>query len=106
MVNGEIGSYKITYIKGKPDVLYSKMFDGIDAALDYGHKLPGRWLLFKKAGQDKQDYAWKLLPYGAASSFTLAIRADQARWVILIAITIIGFYLFGKFFFKTPAKIY
>ena len=108
MEKGEVGIYKVAYYKsGKPEILFSKMFDGIDAALDYGHKLPSRWVVFKKAGQDGTDYAWKLLPYGAASSFKLGVRMDQARWVILICILLIAFYLFGKVFFKSaPPKMF
>lgn len=106
MVNGEVGNYKIAYLKGKPDVLYSKMFDSVEAALDYGHKLTGRWLMFQRIGHEKQDYAWKLLPYGAYSSFKMGVRAEQAKWVIISALVLIAFYLTSKFLFKTSAKIY
>lgn len=106
MVKGEVGTYKIAYLKDNINILYSRMFDSIEPALDFGHKTPGRWLLFQKVGHDGVDYAWKMLPYGSHSSYRLGIKVDSAKWVIAIVLTLIAFYLFGKYFFKSPAKIY
>jgi hypothetical protein len=101
MIQGNVGPYKITYLKAdQKDILYSRMFDKIEVALDYAHSLKGSWLLFKKAGQKDDDYAWKLLPYGDYRYFSAGTTAYRYRFIILFVILVIVFYAGKNLLFK------
>lgn len=103
MVQGNIGPYKVIYTKDKPNVVYGKMFDSIEVALNFAHKLSGRWLLSQKIGHDKDDYAWKVLPYGAHVSYSIGIKADRLR-VVIIVLLVIALIYFGKNMFNFKPK--
>jgi hypothetical protein len=102
MVQGNVGTYKVAYVKDKTHILYSRMFDKIEAALDFAHKLPNRWLLFQKIGHDGDDYAWKLLPYGAYKSYKAGIKLDSMRVLLGIMAFIAVVYLAKKIFSAKP----
>lgn len=102
MIQGNIGPYKISYLKDKSTVLYSRMFDKIEVALDFAHKLTGRWLLFQKIGHDGDDYAWKLLPYGAYQSYKIGVKIDHARFVVAILLTFVVIYFARQLFSLKP----
>jgi hypothetical protein len=98
MVNGEVGNYKIAYIKENDTVLYSKMFDTIDQAMNFGHSLKTRWLIMKRIGQDGEDYAWKILPYGASSAYRIGLKIDHVRYVLIAIFIFIAIYWMSKLF--------
>ena len=104
MINGNVGPYQIIYLKDKTSVIYSKMFDKIEVALDFAHKIPGRWLLLQKIGHDGDDYAWKLLPYGASSSFHIGVKADHVRY-ILIGLAVLVLIYFARRIFSLKPKL-
>ncbi len=104
MVQGEIGTYKVAYLKaGEAGVLYSKMFDKIEPALDFAHKAKSRWLLFQRSGSDSENYAWKILPYGAYKSYDNLIWVDSIRYVFIVAGLILAVWLISKMFNKVGA---
>lgn len=103
MISGQVADYKVAYIKDNSSVMYAKMFDKIEPALDFAHKLPGRWLLMKRVGQDGADYAWKILPYGASSSYRTCIKLDAARYLIFGIAIIAIIYFAAKLFSKKSA---
>ncbi len=87
MIQGQIGTYKIDYLKpGESATLYTRMFDKIEPALDFGHALKGKWLVFQKEGQNESDYSWKLLPYGDHKSYNRAIIIDSMWWVVVVLV--------------------
>jgi hypothetical protein len=102
MVQGNIGPYKVAYVKDKTNILYARMFDKIEVALDFAHKLPGRWLLFQKIGHDNDDYAWKLLPYGAYKSYKAGIKLENMRVLLVIMAFIAVVYMAKKIFSLKP----
>lgn len=104
MIQGNIGPYKVSYLKDKSSVLYSKMFDKIEVALDFAHKLTGRWLLFQKIGHDGDDYAWKLLPYGAHASYKIGVSMDKIKVIIVVLLALVVIY-FAKNIFSLKPKL-
>lgn len=101
MIQGQIGTYKIDYLKPtEGEIVYTRMFDKIEAALDFGHELKGKWLVFQKDGMSDTDYSWKLLPYGAYKSFNRAILIDSMWWVIIGIAAFVLVWWIMKFFKK------
>lgn len=98
MLTGDIGDYKVTYVKSDSSIIYAKMFDAIEPALDFAHKLPNRWILAKRAGQSGPDYAWKVLPYGAYKSYRVLASVDSARYLIIGFALVIAVFLLTKLF--------
>lgn len=80
------------------------MFDKIEVALDFAHKITGRWLLFQKIGHDGDDYAWKLLPYGAHNYYKVGVVLDKARVVIIVLLLLAVIY-FAKNIFTLKPKL-
>ena len=78
-------------------LVYGKMFDTIELALDFGHKSTSRWLILQKVGQDGVDYAWKVLPYGASASYRTLVKVDYARYIILgVAVFAVIYFMFFR----------
>ncbi len=104
MENG-IGNYQVCFFKAADNtVLYGKMFDTVEPALDYAHSLKGKWLMFKLAGTTDTAYAWRLLPYGSYKSYKQALLLDSLKWVFYIAIAA-GLIYIGSKFFKGGAPV-
>lgn len=99
MITGQVGTYKVAYLKpSESGVLYSRMFDKIEAALDFGHALKGRWMLFQKDGMNEADYSWKLLPYGDHKAYSRAMFIDSIWWAVLAIAVFIAVWWVMKFF--------
>lgn len=97
MVNdSKVGPYQIVYLKS--NLLYGKMFDTIESALDFGHKSSSRWMILQKTGQDGVDYSWKVLPYGASDAYKIMVKLDYMRYILIgvIAFAVIYFIFFRK----------
>lgn len=100
MLTGQVGKYKIVYIKSKADLAFSRMFDTVDSALSFAHKLKYRWVLMQKVAMEDRDYAWKMLPYGAYRSYRAGVVMDSFRYLIIGAVLFVVFYYLMKFFSK------
>lgn len=101
MIQGQVGTYKIVYLKpSESSVVYSRMFDKVETALDFGHALKGKWVLTQKEGMNGVDYSWKLLPYGDHKSYKRAMLIDSMWWMLMIVTAFILVWWVMKFFKK------
>ena len=58
------GTIKVVWLERDPLHIYSKMFESIDEADEFG-RTKGDYVIFSLVKQAKmEEFAWKLLPYG------------------------------------------
>ncbi len=103
MVKGDVGPYQVVYLKNKTLMVYGKMFDTIELALNFAHKSTDRWLILQKDGHDGVDYAWKVLPYGAYDSYRTLVKLDYMRYVLIAVIFMV--IVWAIFFRKKGAPV-
>lgn len=77
MKNGDFekGKIKVVWIKSDPLRIYSKMFENIKAAVEFGEKKED-YIIFSLVQQkDMQEFEWKLLRYGKYKLYTALVQS-------------------------------
>lgn len=83
----EVGKYKVAYMeKGNPNMLYSKMFNNIEDAMEYIEQFPkgSDVLLFQNIKMEFDEYVWQVVPnVGGYQSYRLGIFISDNKFLIL-----------------------
>lgn len=92
------GTIKLTWFNKKDyKTLLSKMFrpSSLQEAIRQGEALDGKYMIFELIETEKNEYKWKLLPYGESVAFERGMEYRNSLAFKLIGITIIAFSLYG-----------
>ena len=96
----EIGTVKLTWINPSDStILESKMYskNDLQKALDDAETKPN-YMLFTllKTGR-KDEYQWKLLPYGEADRFVRSMQLSKNPIIPYLGIAVAGLALYGAY---------
>jgi len=73
----EKGTIKVVWITKNARRIYSRMFEGINEAKDFGES-KNNYLIFRLLWHKKfQQFAWELLPYGNHKLYESALKLYQ-----------------------------
>jgi hypothetical protein len=92
----QIGTLKLTWIDPNDyTILDSKMFkaEELEKALKEGDNKKD-WMLFQLQKNVKDDYSWKLLPYGTSDSFVRSMKLRDSLILPYIAIAGTGLFIY------------
>lgn len=72
------GSIKVVWLGQDPTQLSSQIFDpkSLEAAILLGEE-KGEYMIMELVGSEKDDYVWKLLPYGQSENYLTGIRVNR-----------------------------
>ena len=91
-----IGTLKLTWIDPNDyTILESKMYkaEELEKALKDADSKKD-WMLFQLQKNFKDDYSWKLLPYGTADSFVRSMKMRDSLILPYVAIAGAGLFIY------------
>ena len=92
-----IGTIKLTWINPKDySILESKMFSGVDIeqALKEAEGKKN-FMLFILSDVEKDNYKWKLLPYGKYKEFVVGMKMRDSLLFKAFSVAILSFAVYG-----------